>query len=337
MGLMGAIVRDEIVDSVMGRVKWAPVATSSDFKFDFNSPAHPDIYAVDWTSCSGVHKSSSGSTGVYLVSSPSGAVVVKGSASLGSLMFANRLAERLGIRTPKTRIVSRATLEGTVIYDKLVELNDREPIARTARQGLLHKYLIVMEFCSGARPMSLLEDSHFGARVMEQIGEIVAFDMFCHNTDRIPCIVSNRGNPGNLLFDSLGPIAIDSLCCCPDIITHRELAFTYLENLCRLLRTLSRRPDEVVSFGISQVIATLRLYCPNVEFLDEHALDIQRGILSFCSRIDELTLENLKGIYISIVEECGFSAPVGFEAVRLDFLELCLKTFQSRGNLELHL
>ncbi len=43
-----------------------------------------------------------------------------------------------------------------------------------------------------------------------QLGQLLVFDILCHNSDRIPCgVFDNDGNPGNLMYsetDGLVPI-----------------------------------------------------------------------------------------------------------------------------------
>lgn len=57
-------------------------------------------------------RSESGAEGVFFVETPVGAIVVKGSRSLGSEFFASLLSLRLGVLAPRSRVLSTNSEEG---------------------------------------------------------------------------------------------------------------------------------------------------------------------------------------------------------------------------------
>lgn len=174
--------------------QWSVVRTDQEWQFDFDSESVTDLYGIDWEKAVGVQKSRDGSQGVYFVSTPQGAVVVKGSNSSVCETFCAIVAEKFSIRAPKCRVVVRKSAEGALIYDSIVTLDDAQPLYRTARQSLHRHVLLLMEFCSGGKSMKQisreqLEDIMGKGEICFEIGKIAAFDMLMRNTDRFPIVV----------------------------------------------------------------------------------------------------------------------------------------------------
>jgi hypothetical protein len=138
---------------------------------------------------------------------------------------------------------------------------------------LRRRFLIVMEFrkgvalsdCSGADYFEQKEDasdgdaatllsrrrrrraptlSQIGARILREIGAICAFDVLCNNTDRLPLLANNRGNPDNIMLpllsdlddDETAPVvAIDNTITCIDAFAHADQVGFYCCHVVLLL------------------------------------------------------------------------------------------------------
>jgi hypothetical protein len=328
--------------------KWT-VATDTAWKFDFEKMiAHPDLEHIDWMSAVGVQKSKGGSQGVYFVETPNGAVVVKGSNSIGAEMFCFLLAEKCGIPAPKCRIVPRESNEGELIYNKLVELDDRQPIHRSARQALFRTFLMIQEYCTGSRSLASVSDEWLsnviwkskdkGEMIWQTIGSIAAFDMFLRNTDRFPLVVDNRGNPGNVMFDNSGRVlSIDNCSMCIDLEKQETLALQYALSVAKYVRQLFEHPDELQK-------DTMRLQSNIMQYTEydigeKGAMAAQRGIKSLIEKLDQIQVKDLVDIKKSVSDygaQKGKDQVVGLQSVRLNFLVLMLDIFKSRGNLDVH-
>ena len=199
--------------------RWT-VETESSFSFDFTSKCHPDLENIDWKSATGVQKSSGGSQGVYFVATPAGSLVVKGAMGVAPELFGQRMAESIGLNCPKCRVVTRETSEGQLIYNSLCTLDAKQPINRTVHSNLARRYIMVMEYLQSTPLGSFTSDkfdavfgpsysvSTKGEALLFQIGRVCGLDIFIHNTDRLPIVVENRGNLGNLMIVETGQLYI---------------------------------------------------------------------------------------------------------------------------------
>lgn len=210
--------------------KWS-VRIAPDWSFDFDSREPlPSLHSpeIDWSTAEGVQRSEGGSEGVFFIGLPEQrAVVLKGSMSLAGELFYSLLARRLGIRVPDFRLVTPVQLEaaeggrdrGSVLAEtgmsrKLLELDAQHPLYRHVQSsGVLRRwYVMLQEFIPGNSLTQLKEEetetvfgtegqlSGAGRTVLRDIGRMIGLDLFCHNTDRLPFIADNRGNPANLMF-----------------------------------------------------------------------------------------------------------------------------------------
>jgi len=335
--------------------KWE-IATESSFKFDFSSNP-TDITKIDWSKATGVEKSSGGSQGVFFVSTPDGAAVVKGSMTIGSEVFSSVVAAKLGINAPKCRIVEMTSGEGESMYNKLVELDSLQPIMRTVASALNRKYLLIMEFVKGTALAALTaksgaeffgnEDtlSEMGRVNLTGLGEVLAFDMVMHNTDRLPLVVDNRGNAGNVMFSTVKGhrygelVAIDNGVMCIDCDKNIDTLTTYSKSVAKLLTFLKETPDKLspnckkmrdsimehTGFDIDQCAG------PGTDQkLASGSMEIQKGIISFLRKTDKLTVEDLLSIKRSI-GALG-SEMVGLSDIRSDYLHVMLTLCRRRGD-----
>jgi len=283
---------------------------------------------------------------------------VKGSMQIGSEVFASILAAKLGINAPLCRIVEGTESEGSTMYNKLVELDSLQPIVRTVASGLNRKYILIMEFMKGVALGSLTNAtaadffgnertlSEAGRKALNRLGEVLAFDMLMHNTDRLPLVVDNRGNAGNVMFStSKGArfgelVAIDNGVTCVDCEKNADTMKVYAASCAKFLHHLKDAPEKLspncrkmrdsimehTGFDIDECAA------PGTE--EKHvsgSMEIQKGIIQFLNKTDKLTLEDLMKIKHSIAS-LG-SEMVGLSDIRADYLHVMLTLMKHRGDI----
>lgn len=347
--------------------KWE-VKSESDFSFDFQSDPHQDIENIDWSTATGVERSKGGSQGVYFVATPAGALVVKGSMGIGAEVFGSVLANRLGLKSPKNRIISMNTEakddtgEGYTCYQKLCELDQAQPINRTVHSALFKSFLEVMEFKRGRALGSLDQDtaeeflgratalSAKGRERLVALGHILAFDMLIHNTDRLPLVVENRGNAGNVMFSTAAGadfgevLSIDNAVACVDPIQHIKLVSAYVQQCSDLLQFLEATPEEAgphakkVSAAIFEHTG-FDIDGSKILPADEEgnkpvlgSVEVQKGISEMVKKIDTLTIEELEKMRSDIASmEVAGKPMVGLDGIRMDWLSMMLKLIKDRG------
>jgi Actin-fragmin kinase, catalytic len=125
-------------------------------------------------------------------------------------VFVSRLAEYLGVRCPRMRVVEYVNAEWTAMKQALFSLAGSLPNGTTeqmkVRKEMDRAFVIVMELAEG-RPLCALGPhlgsllcvhTHTGRERLRAIGRVCALDVLCNNWDRLPLIWSNDGNLDNI-------------------------------------------------------------------------------------------------------------------------------------------
>eukprot|EP00727_Mastigamoeba_balamuthi_P011700 m51a1_g7152 putative actinfragmin kinase (811) ;mRNA; r:336152-339089 len=191
-----------------------------------------------WESAAAVSRSSEGSAGVFFVDFADGAsAVVKGCSDVAEQAFAALVGLRVaGVRLPRTRVVdyTHPSDEWIRIKAALFPLAERTPgLQAKVEKELNRAFYLVMELARG-RPVDTLgsadaeallgqprelqlrspEESAASAQArarLRQLGRLMAFDALVNNSDRLPLVWSNAGNPHNVFVDPVhGVTAIDN-------------------------------------------------------------------------------------------------------------------------------
>lgn len=322
------------------------MVTDIEWKFDFfKLQSIHSLERISWKAALGIQKSTSGSSGVYFVELPEGAVVVKGSSSIGGEMFCSMLGQELGLPAPQCRILRRDSEEGRCMYESLVELDDLQPIYRTARQGLFREFLLLEEYC-GPNVKSLkqiAEDEmsqtleRYGVNVMSDLGRICGFDLLVRNTDRIPLIIQNHGNPNNILVspNSGRVYAIDNVSASLDIHSSREHALNYVSQVSKFLRELTGNPEEV--HHSSMRLRDMLMDWVGISIEKDKLIAFQAGILEIILKVDGISLNDLAEFHKCVRDISGKNSEsqvIGLDSIRLPFLEIMLTVFQKRGHVD---
>lgn len=204
------------------------------------------VATIPWERCQGVQRSSAGSEGVLFVelsneSASPWAVCIKAPAKVAAELYGTRLCQRLGISCPSMYMVSRDSEEGRSIVAALSKFDFKRPQNERHVPKVLknHPFFLIIEYTPGIElaeqfpphgdewsqmvfgdsdQKSISSEVMPTSHVLESLGAIMAFDMFIHNHDRLPCIWDNKGNPGNVMFDASTnePISIDNMMFCLD-------------------------------------------------------------------------------------------------------------------------
>jgi hypothetical protein len=179
-----------------------------------------------WSTIDEAHCSVDGATGVIFVNTESGGYVVKASDAPASELFATELAFLLNIPAAKQRIVSRverATIIGRLsslsgaaakaqhvtgagdkdmlsIHVKLWSVfNQRSYVTAIA---LVPEASLLCGMAESSAELQLDPATENGSKRLRQIGELICFDAFLNNNDRIPVVHSNVGNGRNVMFSN---------------------------------------------------------------------------------------------------------------------------------------
>lgn len=194
--------------------KWTVNVVVEKFTFDKNSKAHNNIKDIDWTTTIGFTKSEVGSLGVIFVSTKEGSIVVKGSKHVAGEYMAHQLSKVLGIYAPDSRfLLTNKNEEGyTAIYNivkhemnkyEAQKLFDEETNLKYLKQEyrIQQEMILLMSYINGLSFDELIIPTNTELKIsylsninfLKQIGHMLCFDMFIHETDRIPTIVNNNG------------------------------------------------------------------------------------------------------------------------------------------------
>lgn len=348
--------------------KWE-IKEDKPFQFDFNSKPHPDIEHIVWSEVEGVMKSPGGSGGVYFIATPAGGLVLKCSMTLFSEVFGAALGQCAGLKTSKCRILTMASSEGDEMYDKLCEVDEKHHGNGIIRSDLQVKHVLLYSYVPGVSfdvneealermlgPSGKL--SEIGLQRLRAVGKLMAFDMLCHNTDRLPLVSDNTGNKGNLLMStvpgSADIVLIDSAVACIDPTKHTDTLGRYLDVCSVFLKKLYANPSkptlnvlrvrdsimETTSFDIDAAPLPSdegwRARMAQMSAAEKRAAaqaapgsqEIQKGILDFLeeAKINIDVVRNIKG---SIMP----ADLVGCEMVREDYFVVMLKLLEKKGDM----
>eukprot|EP00041_Stephanoeca_diplocostata_P016054 m.312304 g.312304 ORF g.312304 m.312304 type:complete len:397 (+) comp20238_c0_seq9:270-1460(+) len=284
------------------KYKWA-TSLDTQFEFDFKSATpKEDITDIKWrTGIKGIMRSEAGAEGVFFVETDAGAVVLKGSRSMGAEIYSCLLGTKLGIFCPRWRLIPLKSSEGSAMLAGLSEkdTSGRVRVNLAAMQNILLKaYLPGTNFGSldVARTTEIFGvEGHLspnGVKRLREIGRILALDVLCNNGDRLPLIWDNRGNPGNIMMaKGVGKaVSIDSQIQPIDKEAHPDQFQVYMDKVKDLIRGLKQD-------GSSKELPQFATVRSKIKEFTQHdvgtqgSIELQRGFLE--------VLENKAGINIT--------------------------------------
>ncbi|CAG9331972.1 unnamed protein product [Blepharisma stoltei] len=311
----------------------------NEFKFNLKSlPA--EIYDFSWKELIGVDCTQGGVTGIFLCQfEDNRALTVKGSPNVAQDYFTTLLYQKLAIQVPLARIVQYKDKEFKKMMHSLRSKTYHDLyIDNQLTHELDRPFLIVSEYYPtlsllmlGPKRSALCfgYDKIKGYSRLRDLGVILALDLFLNNSDRIPLIWNNQGNPNTLCIEviptglygenlgdpeyvdiKLGTIfSVDSYCNClrKDSVLAETLYNQHMERLERYIFSILRDLDEVLEGrNIGQV------HFPSMEKAKEYfqsyaniALDgtqlfqIIKGIVAGLKDIADLEEGDLLEVYES--------------------------------------
>lgn len=184
---------------------------------DWRTLSSAPVQDVPWSDASEMMWCHGGSGGVFLLRLPTGAVCLKTESCSLEMLFAQKLAEALSVRTARMRAVANSHPERAAICSALEQavptFDDHRLQVPRARGA---EALIVMEFIDGCAMMGVaangyLQQHRDTSRVWHVLGRLMGFDVLINNFDRLPLAWSNEGNLGNVMLSTVldGPVGID--------------------------------------------------------------------------------------------------------------------------------
>jgi|EP00505_MAST-04D_sp_SCG-Rhode-Island_P001394 hypothetical protein len=198
-----------------------------------------DIYNPDWRTITDAICSDDGVSGVIFVNTETGGYVIKASDTPVREACGSRLAEFLKIPTAKCRVVPNSerikiirglsTICGSVDHSVAFDCSTDAMKAVQMKLWTTFKreFMTLIELVPSAELLfgmpperaqsQLTAETEGGRKRLTQLGELIAFDAFLNNGDRVPVVHSNIGNARNVMFsngDQGDIIAIDQVITC---------------------------------------------------------------------------------------------------------------------------
>lgn len=189
------------------------IDTSTSKALDITKP-------IDYTSTNAVKRvpSADGLGGVLFVQNKEGVYVVKADSDCAREYFAIKLAQMVGLRTTQCNLL---TAENAQWFDaRIAVMKVADVECKIFLKSKFDRSLYLeIEYVPGPdlRELALTGVAKVADRdFWVSCGEIMAFDIFINNCDRIPAGVwssMNMGNPGNVILarDSKKLVAIDTI------------------------------------------------------------------------------------------------------------------------------
>lgn len=237
---------DQLADAEAKLAKWRTL------------PSAPLVQAdIPWSEASGMMWCHGGSGGVFLVELPTGAICLKTERCTPALLFAQRLAQALGVRTAWMRVVQKSHQERAAILRALQQaMPTIEDHRYQIRQVKAAETIAVMEYVQGCAMMGMpahvcLQQNHNNMSLWHSLGRLMSFDLLINNFDRLPLAWSNEGNLGNVMLSAdSSVVGIDQSA---QPITHEEGMSNYVARVKKA--TLEARDGPGASFkSVKQAI-----------------------------------------------------------------------------------
>lgn len=275
---------------------------------DWEAPAVPEeLWAQELcgvTDVIPIYKREGGTPGVFFLNTPHTILVLKAPSpamsEFGGEAFAAMLASKLGLRSPSTAIYHKretkeiASLIAEVQAGKTFETKAEEDNAQL-RSALSSgvPYVFLMELLNGL-PLSDVELTTLPdaliTELMRQIGQVLAFDLWINNTDRLPCkgVWEHDGNFANLMYNrsKRAMMVIDQLTM---TLPAKARADTYCEKVRAFLSAITREAlAQHAEPGVLQnTVEGLQNAC-NVQLLPEDFQALRHGIIEMAVKISSL-------------------------------------------------
>lgn len=329
--------------------KWPTVVAEGEGTEDLVEPVYegdPSVdvtQPLDWDKACGYHRSADGAAGVFFVTIEGRVVVVKGTMTLAQEVFTAALAEKLGIRVPKVRIVKHYEEEMASLkrnLTRLAEMIGPADLVKVERE-LDRPFVMLMEY-TGGKDLETLAPGWAGALLrckgeamecsrLRALGHLGALDMLTNNWDRMPFVWDNAGNWKNIVLHrgehTWEIIGIDQGF---TAIVVAEGMEKYTERIEKYITKLVLHPEKEASEtkSVREILRGHTTY----DIQTHGSLEIQRGIMEIvrkAAEMNESDFANLKQEVASQVTE-DFNAvwETGMNNIDVGFLSAIAQVFR---------
>mmetsp|Transcript_21456 Transcript_21456/g.39996 ORF Transcript_21456/g.39996 Transcript_21456/m.39996 type:complete len:643 (+) Transcript_21456:101-2029(+) len=180
--------------------------------------------------------------GVVMVEFDQGIVVIKSSVEGSLHMFANKLANLIGVKNPETRVMEAGSPEHQQLESTLYDIFEKDDFL-SMRIGtyLSNTHVLVQEAATRTLSLKGLEGHTLAPFILQNenvlyaIGKVMATDVLMANSDRFPIQgLYQNGNPENILFEMppiFGTVAIDLICRAPQDLELRDTMCSHIKEL----------------------------------------------------------------------------------------------------------
>jgi len=252
-------------------------------------PSAPMRDAVSWPEATEMLWCHGGSGGVFVLRLPTGVVCLKTESCTLGMLFAQKLADSLSVRTAWMRAVPNHLPEHKAICSALEHalptFDDHRFQTSRVKSA---ETVVVMEFIAGCAMMGMpgntyLRQHRETAHFWQALGRLMGFDLLINNFDRLPLAWSNEGNLGNVMLstDLDGPVGIDQS---TQPITDAVGLRNYLDRVRKVC--IEARDGEGASFkAVKQAI-----YINTAITLSSEELEhLRQGCFEFLKEVAQLT------------------------------------------------
>lgn len=269
----------------------------------------PDVPPAEWpTELTGathllpVDKLGGGHRVVFFINTPKTILVLKAPSvamsDFGGESHAAMLASQLGLSAPSSSIFHKEETEGVKSFISQIqngkslkspEADDIKGLCSALRTST--PYVFLLELVDGVTlqgmEMTELSDDLITGTLMRQIGQVLAFDLWINNTDRLPVkgVWDHAGNFGNLMYNKReGKIMVidQTTATIPD----KSRAKMYVAKVHVFLSTIVEK--NLPEAGVLELtVDRLQAAC-NIKLLPEDFQAMRHGIIEMAVKIASL-------------------------------------------------
>eukprot|EP01103_Thecamoeba_quadrilineata_P003152 TRINITY_DN12962_c0_g1_i1.p1 TRINITY_DN12962_c0_g1~~TRINITY_DN12962_c0_g1_i1.p1 ORF type:complete len:420 (-),score=82.41 TRINITY_DN12962_c0_g1_i1:104-1330(-) len=345
---------DNILQAVISDLdleKPAPVLGVLNGSGDFDEDSTEQLRKIDWASVKSFKSSESGSVGVYIINIKDKTVVVKGSKSPNSELFAVSLARHVNLSAPDTRVVARETDEMIAISTSLQLIAKDKGLDPKAIEKKLNSFpfLLIMQFVEGVslgdlsleEALKIFSGTDIATRKrFRDIGKLIALDMSVNNWDRLPFAWDNEGNTFNVMIQTKSEkhpgkvVGIDfgMTCIIPTISNKPNPNYeAYFKRISDLIKSLLHNSRPAY---LTEGFARLKLsFFKSVEYdlTPQNIVDLRIGILDGIVRLASVPSDVLESLRENLPVPEKYSVAqwkLGSSDISLEFVGKVLNIFR---------
>ncbi|KAM9963460.1 hypothetical protein ACTFIW_006690 [Dictyostelium discoideum] len=175
---------------------------------------YSNIHCIDWSSLISVDKLDLGSSNIFLIATflnnkcEYNQVLLKSSTTIVQEVYASVLESILKLPIPEMRLLEYSNDEYIQMSRSLLTISSKtnKSLYDYIKLELLKSFFLIMEYAPNGKSFKDLDYKEYfsgygGEKKLNQLGQVIAFDIFCNNSDRLPLIWDNVSSHfSNILF-----------------------------------------------------------------------------------------------------------------------------------------